>query len=216
MFKYDLLICLTDRPVGRYNPFMTEIDLKQRILDCTLRIIGSEGVRGLTTSKIIKCAGISKGGLYHHFKSLDEIILETTGILIEEIMNMVDLDGHESGKAMWQSMGKVYFKQMQEKRELYLAFFSIMEVAYREPNFMGKMYEKYADFLKLWLDALHKYYGLDPLAPKTMSIFAVIDSNMSGFSMMGLADPEGKMFFPAWDVYVEMLDGYLTALGGKK
>ncbi len=208
---------MLDRPTGwSDNGVMTDKDIKQRILNCTLKIIGSEGVRGLSTSKIINCAGISKGGLYHHFKSLDEIIMETIGILIDEIMDLIDLDGYKSGRDMWENLGKVYFKQMHDQRELYLAFFSIMEVAYRDPNFMEKMYEKYADFLNLWLSALNKYYGLDPSDPRTLSIFSVIDSNMSGFSMLGLADPEGKMFFSAWDIYVEMLDRYLVEQGERK
>lgn len=49
---------------------------KRKIIISTLIIVGTDGVKGLSTRKICEKAGIGKGSLYHHFNNIDEIASE--------------------------------------------------------------------------------------------------------------------------------------------
>jgi AcrR family transcriptional regulator len=49
---------------------------RREVVAAALRIIGSEGVTHLTTSRLAAEVGLSSGALFRHFRSLDEILLE--------------------------------------------------------------------------------------------------------------------------------------------
>lgn len=51
---------------------------KERIVDEAMRLFGQNGFRGTSVVQIEKAAGLSPGagGLYHHFASKDEVLLE--------------------------------------------------------------------------------------------------------------------------------------------
>lgn len=52
---------------------------RYQIARAALKIVGKSGVKGLTTAAIAGEVGISEAALYRHFKSKDEILLETIG-----------------------------------------------------------------------------------------------------------------------------------------
>ena len=49
---------------------------RQAILDSALLILGEGGLEGFSASSVATQAGVSKANLYHHFKSLDDILHE--------------------------------------------------------------------------------------------------------------------------------------------
>lgn len=50
------------------------MELRDRILDSAYNLLAEKGYEKTTVADIIKEAGCSKGGFYHHFKSKEEII----------------------------------------------------------------------------------------------------------------------------------------------
>jgi len=48
---------------------------KQHIVDAAIRLMAEGGPEALTASALAKAAGISKATLFHHFGSLDDIVL---------------------------------------------------------------------------------------------------------------------------------------------
>lgn len=51
-------------------------DTKEKIIYSAIKLLLEGGYESFTSKNLIEKAGISKGALYHHFKSLDEIPLE--------------------------------------------------------------------------------------------------------------------------------------------
>ncbi len=48
---------------------------KSQIIEAACELIGEKGYEGLTSAALIERAGISKGGLYHHFECLDDVVI---------------------------------------------------------------------------------------------------------------------------------------------
>jgi AcrR family transcriptional regulator len=48
---------------------------KQEIVEAAIRILSTEGTPGLTASALAAQAGVSKANLFHHFESLDDIVI---------------------------------------------------------------------------------------------------------------------------------------------
>lgn len=61
--------------------------------------MGEKGVSGLTTRSLCETAGISKGNLYHHFVSIDEIIMAACQTIVGEMINKVENVKYRSVKS---------------------------------------------------------------------------------------------------------------------
>ncbi len=55
---------------------------RRRILMCAAEVIASRGVSGMSLSDVVEAANVSKGALYFHFSSKDELL-----IAVEELYN---------------------------------------------------------------------------------------------------------------------------------
>ena len=51
------------------------MDLKERIIQESLRLFSLKGFLSTSTHDILKAAGTSKGGLYNHFQSKEDLLL---------------------------------------------------------------------------------------------------------------------------------------------
>jgi AcrR family transcriptional regulator len=48
--------------------------VRQKLLDCTSRILVERGTAGLTVQAVAEAAGVTKGGLLHHFPSKQKLL----------------------------------------------------------------------------------------------------------------------------------------------
>lgn len=53
---------------------MIRVETRDLLLDAALRLLGSQNMNLLTLDNVAKEAGVSKGGLLHHFKSKEALI----------------------------------------------------------------------------------------------------------------------------------------------
>ncbi|WP_256743556.1 TetR/AcrR family transcriptional regulator, partial [Cronobacter sakazakii] len=67
--------------------------LRQTLLECAAGVIAEQGLTGLTQEKVIRRAGISKGGLQHHFPTrqalVDGVMHHLEQALLEEIQTLM-------------------------------------------------------------------------------------------------------------------------------
>lgn len=62
-----------------------KMTLKERIIEAAYELFGEKGYDKTTIAQIIKKAGASKGGFYHHFQSKEEILETITFAYIERV-----------------------------------------------------------------------------------------------------------------------------------
>lgn len=76
---------------------------KRHILDSTVRLLSAEGT-GVTLARIAQDAGVSKGGLLHHFENRDHLLyaalIDANERFREEVMQFVDLSENVPGKVL--------------------------------------------------------------------------------------------------------------------
>lgn len=67
-------------------------DTRQRIIDAVLRIIGQDGVAGVTNRRIAREAGISLGSVTYHFQTQHELLRESLlHFVAEESQRLTEL-----------------------------------------------------------------------------------------------------------------------------
>lgn len=101
------------------------------------------GYDGTSMESIARRAGVSKGGLYHHFSSKDEILLQANQKLHEPVyMIMQQASQHPSASKGLSLYMKNYLDYwLDHKREM--AFYMLSYVKLLDNPSLGEMYENY-------------------------------------------------------------------------
>ena len=134
-------------------------EVKERILEESIKAFLSKGFRGSTTKELTDAAGVAKGTLYWHFKSKDEIldaILEK--FLKEFIGGIKEAVANCSGNflAKFKAFFKFGSEFSRDNRELMLVFQTLLgEIAGTKSKAAMKMkaiQKNYDDFVQMLLD----------------------------------------------------------------
>lgn len=72
-----------------YNQEISPNSLKEKFLFATFEIIAEKGAEALSASELIKKTESSKGALFHHFKTLDELCLASLGFFKEYVKDSI-------------------------------------------------------------------------------------------------------------------------------
>lgn len=66
--------------------------VKERIVRAAVRLFAEKGFEATTVREIVEEAGVTKGGLYHHFESKDDLLFEIyTAMLRRQTRRMVTI-----------------------------------------------------------------------------------------------------------------------------
>jgi AcrR family transcriptional regulator len=72
--RLPVIILFTDQLVGRGVNSMTEHESKAQILATAMSVFAQKGFAKASMNDIVRASGLSKGGVYWHFKSKDELV----------------------------------------------------------------------------------------------------------------------------------------------
>ncbi|GAB5491005.1 MAG: TetR/AcrR family transcriptional regulator [Phototrophicaceae bacterium] len=78
---------------------MTEIETLEHILQVASALIAEKGFANVSMNDIVKASGVSKGGIYWHFKSKDEIIIAIVSSIFEQQLQFLDMVRATEGNA---------------------------------------------------------------------------------------------------------------------
>lgn len=65
---------------------MSGQDTREKIFEAALEVCAEHGYHGTRMDEIVRRSGVSKGGVYHHFKSKRELFLQLFDVLTERIL----------------------------------------------------------------------------------------------------------------------------------
>jgi AcrR family transcriptional regulator len=86
------------------------MDIHDQIMRAVLRVIGSEGIGGVTNRRIAQEAGVSLGSITYHFETKEEMLRKSLALFVrEETERLTDLaiDGQRLGVSQEQAMAMV-------------------------------------------------------------------------------------------------------------
>jgi AcrR family transcriptional regulator len=63
---------------------MSQNETKINILDTAIQVSVQEGIKGLTIDNVAKAAGMSKGGVFYHYKSKEELLEAMVNHIIDQ------------------------------------------------------------------------------------------------------------------------------------
>lgn len=101
-------------------------NLKQALVDATIRLIEEKGPTGFTISEAAKQAGVSAAAPYRHFKGRDDLISEVAKqgfAIFADLMEFAYTKGNGSAVAALESVGRAYLAFARKHPGHYIAMF---------------------------------------------------------------------------------------------
>ncbi|SHH20692.1 TetR/AcrR family transcriptional regulator [Ferrimonas marina] len=126
---------------------------RQKIIDTATEILGTEGYQALTVGKLSKQAEISKGALYHHFASLQEVHLAVLQHVIDTYCSSLHFEGCQSLEEFFARSGEMLFHRLENNPVQIRAMHTFINQSMYEP-------EAQAPLLAMWEDNLCKYWDI--------------------------------------------------------
>ncbi|MBL6989521.1 MAG: TetR/AcrR family transcriptional regulator [Bacteriovoracaceae bacterium] len=133
-------------------------ETRRKILQAALLILGTKGQQGFTASALCQEAGISKGNLYHHFKSLDEVPFCAMEIFIEEFEVLIPTDKFRSPQKYLCVVGSALLDYIKQHEQLFTAYLFYYEKALVDENYKGMMQKMMNSYMQYIEDALSRFY----------------------------------------------------------
>src|SRR5580658_8821949 len=92
----------------RYQP-EHKAEIHQKIVEDASRRVRAEGLTGAAVSAVMRDAGLTHGGFYKHFRSKDELVVESLREAFREIADRLAQVGEQAqpGTA-WKAIVKAY------------------------------------------------------------------------------------------------------------
>lgn len=92
----------------RYRP-EHRADIHQKIVKDAARRVRAEGLTGAAVSAVMRDAGLTHGGFYKHFKSKDDLVMESLREAFQETADRLAQAGEQARPGMaWKAIVKAY------------------------------------------------------------------------------------------------------------
>jgi len=156
---------------------------KQLIVRTALLLVSEQGMSGLTAANLIKRAGISKGGLYHHFKQMDEVAKAALHLLIDEMLEQMTLEPAISVEHLLEHLERNVFRAFAGNPSQVKALYSFLAIAMFEQIYRQEM-KRFFEQLRVYLRAnLHAFLGRKLSQDKLDAVVQVLCTQVYGLAI---------------------------------
>ncbi|MBD2859532.1 TetR/AcrR family transcriptional regulator [Spongiibacter sp. KMU-158] len=185
---------------------------RQKIIDGAITVLLEKGVAGSRMNDFVEASGLSKGGVYHHFASKEELLIGVLSSFTDSIISRINMEADPKQSATKQLQALLENHQevlidMGQYNQLFLDFFAQARFL---PRFHALMREQYDLFHKQLAELITLGIKQKEFHPKTDA--DAIASGIRGvFDGIGIAlsiVPE-KIDFPRYAI-----DSAMTLLKG--
>ena len=124
------------------------LDTRNHILAVTSALIAEQGFEKTSMNDIMRASGISKGGIYWHFKNKEEIVLAIGESVFTQQMALLDLVMATEGKAInrFDQLIDLIIGSLENAEEGIPSPVEIFAFAMRKPQIMGHLQNYYVRY----------------------------------------------------------------------
>jgi AcrR family transcriptional regulator len=106
---------------------MSENETRQHILDIAIQLIAQFGFANMSMNDIVRESGVSKGGVYWHFKNKDELILAVFDYFLDmqlQVLNML-LQSEEKAATKLENLFRLATQEAEANMPQPLEFYAV-------------------------------------------------------------------------------------------
>jgi AcrR family transcriptional regulator len=187
---------------------MSDKETRQAIIMAAIQLLGQKGFANLSMNDIVNVSGISKGGVYWHFKSKDEIILAIFDFFFDAQFELVNQTLEGEGKAA-DKLKRIFSLATQEAEVNLPPPLEFYALAARNETLKGRLSGYFEAYRQRITELLHQGIDDGEFQINDPGMVAVnIISLMEGIVLLGLSIPH------TWDLQAQVNSAIGLVLGG--
>jgi AcrR family transcriptional regulator len=153
--------------------------MRQKILDTTIEILGTEGYTLVTANNLSQKAGVSKGALYHHFANLEEVKVAALEQLINQFMISEDPTYYPNLSDYLSETGEGLFATMTQQPAAMKAMYAFISQAMVDEHLKKYLGQLTNHSLEQYRNAINYFYPNVPQKRLAMAVQA-LDAYFTG------------------------------------
>src|ERR1041385_4687335 len=187
---------------------MPDTDTRQRILMAAIDLLAQKGFANLSMNDIVNESGVSKGGVYWHFKSKDEIVQAIFDFFFNAQLELVNMTLQGEGKAA-DKLERIFRLATQEAEEDIPQPLEFYALAARNETLKQRMSVFFEAYRGRIVELIQQGIETGEFEMTDPSIVAVnIISLLEGIGLVGLAVPH------TWDFQAQVNNAVDMVLRG--
>ncbi|WP_374703001.1 TetR/AcrR family transcriptional regulator [Peribacillus deserti] len=182
---------------------MTE--LKDRIIETSLRLFESHGFHGVTVNQIVSESGTSKGGFYHHFQSKDELLYVIHDYFISYVLTKAK-EADSSSKKPTEKLQKI-IQSFVKVFHLYKPHISVFyqESMYLKPEYTEEIKKKRDSYKNLIFKCLEEGREAGEFRPE-------VPVDITGMTILGMVNWTYKWYQPGGEKTIDEIGSIFVDL----
>lgn len=108
--------------------------MREQLLLTAIRLIAHGGLEALSAARLASACGISKSNIFHHYKTIDAVLLAVNDLVVQMILEAIDFEAPTLDAYLEQLLsGMISFNA--DTRMLYKSFFALYNRSLFDPQF---------------------------------------------------------------------------------
>ena len=189
---------------------------KDLIMASALRVMTKKGYYGSTMDDIVLDSKMSKGAIYHYYKSKKEVYLELIVYLESKYTDMFATVNKESTSAKkLKKLFTIWSDQLEKEPGFFQSFSIFQSMSRHDKDFkqaMQRMYNRFQKFIELIIIEGIKSKEFKKIDPKTSALSLILNfDGISWFSLFESKNLDAKSYIDQMSDYI--LNTYISKEG---
>ena len=168
---------------------MSENETRQAIIMAAIQLLGEKGFANVSMNDIVNVSGVSKGGVYWHFKSKEEIFLAIFDFFFDVQLEVVNKTLEGEGKAA-DKLKRIFYLATQEAEVNLPPPLEFYALAARNEALKGRMADYFEAYRQRIIELLQQGIDEGEFEINDPGMVAInIISLMEGMVLLGLSIP---------------------------
>jgi len=184
---------------------------RNKIISAAFIIVGEESFAGLTSNKLVNIAGIAKGTLYHHFKSLDDVVCAMMQKIIDEFMQNTPIEQFDTMANYLVALGDYQINILVEDKVMMNVFYGFLPKGINEEKYHLLCQQLLEGACGQLVPAIESFYGENITKEKIERTIRMIDIFCIGFNFHLKVFNDKQLYKSLWDDFSILLIHYLES-----
>lgn len=176
-------------------------ETKDRILIASMSIISQEGIEGLSAQKIADLSGISKSNIFHHFKSVDEVLTTLFESILADMANPVKTYRGQDLEAFLLFLGESIYLLSEEEKLSYAVLLHFYNTCLYNEKYRAHLLRSRDEMTDAIATQLSRYSPQGK--EKLLKIAEMVIMTLDGYGLHYLLGSDSVKFKEIWTLQVK-------------
>ena len=185
-------------------------ETKKKIIASACLLIAREGLRGLNAAALAKETGVSKGALYHHFPSMNEVVISCFEKTSTDVYGELQFLSPRNLSEYLDALENVLFNKLLNNKNRIRIFYELSPKVIFEKEFQSRRSLMFEKVTKIMAKRMVNNFE-EPIAEKSLEmILSGVGAFITGLSYQSLSLRNSEESREIWSWFRATLENDLT------